>query len=95
MGLALDADDNIWITRWGGARLVRHAPDGAITATEALPVRKPCGIAFGGADLADIYITTAGGHRRSLEGLHAGDLARMRFDGVKGRLPFRSRIGLA
>ena len=50
---------------------------------------------FGGDDLADIYITTAGGHRRSLEGLHAGDLARMRIDGVRGRLPFRSRIGLA
>ncbi len=95
MGLALDADDNIWITRWGGARLIRHAPDGTITATEDLPVRKPFGIAFGGEDLTDLYITTAGGHRRSLEGLHAGDLARMRIEGVKGRLPFRSRIGLA
>ena len=95
MGLAIDADENVWIARWGGARIVRHAPDGAIAATEQLPVRKPFGIAFGGDDLADIYITTAGGHRRSIEGLHAGDLARMRVEGVKGRLPFRSRIGLA
>lgn len=95
MGLALDADDNLWIARWGGSRIVRHAPDGALAASEHLDVRKPFGLAFGGDDLADIYITTAGGHRRSLEGLHAGDLARMRIDGVRGRLPFRSRIGLA
>ncbi len=95
MGLALDAEDNLWIARWGGSRLVRHAPDGVLTATESLPVRKPFGIAFGGDDLADIYVTTAGGHRRSIEGLHAGDLARMRINGVRGRLPFRSRIGLA
>ncbi len=95
MGLALDADDNIWITRWGGSRIVCHAPDGTLSSFERLPVRKPFGIAFGGDDLTDIYITTAGGHRRSIEGLHAGDLARIRIDGVKGRLPFRSRIGLA
>ena len=95
MGLAIDADENIWIARWGGACIVRHAPDGAIAANEHLAVRKPFGIAFGGEDLADIYITTAGGHRRSLEGLHAGDLARLRVEGARGRLPFRSRIGLA
>ena len=86
---------HLWIARWGGSRIVRHAPDGSLAASEHLDVRKPFGLAFGGDDLADIYITTAGGHRRSLEGLHAGDLARMRIDGVRGRLPFRSRIGLA
>ncbi len=95
MGLAVDADENLWISRWGGSRIVRHAPDGAIASTESIAVRKPCGIAFGGDELADIYITTAGGHRRTIDGLHAGDLARMRVEGVRGRLPFRSRIGLA
>ncbi len=95
MGLALDAEDNLWIARWGGSCIVRHAPDGTLAANEHLTVKKPFGLAFGGDELTDIYITTAGGHRRSIEGLHAGDLARMRIDGVRGRLPFRSRIGLA
>lgn len=93
MGLALDSEDNLWITRWGGARIVCHSPDGTIASTEEITVKKPFGIAFGGKELEDIYITTAGGHRRSIEGLHAGDLARMRIEGVRGRTSFRSKIG--
>lgn len=92
MGLAVDSDEGIWITRWGGSCVVRHAPDGTVASNEHITVKKPFGIAFGGDELSDIYITTAGGHRRSIEGLHAGDLARMRTDDVKGILPFRSKI---
>ena len=92
MGLAVDTDASLWITRWSGSCIVRHSPDGTLAATERLPVRKPAGVAFGGPDLSDIYITTSGGHRRTLEGLHSGDLARMRVDGVRGIQPFFSKI---
>lgn len=92
MGLAFDSEDNLWITRCGGSCVVCHAPDGTVASREDITVRKPFGIAFGGDGLGDIYITTAGGHRRSIEGLHAGDLAKMQIDGVRGIAPFRSKI---
>lgn len=92
-GLAIDSDGAIWVARSGGSCIVRHAPDGPIAARCHMTVRKPFGLAFGGAELEDLYVTTVGGHRRAIEGLHAGDLARVRSEGVRGVAPFRSRIG--
>ena len=37
----------------------RYAPDGTLDRTVELPVRRPTACAFGGADLRDLYISTA------------------------------------
>lgn len=92
MGLAATSDGGILISRWGGAAVAVHDADGSKTASVAVPVKKPSGIAFGGASLDDVYISTSGGHRRSIEGFRAGGIARMKLDNITGIPLFRSRI---
>ena len=58
-GSAVDADGFLWNAQWGGARIVRYAPDGSIDRVVAVPVDQPSSCAFGGEDLSTLYITTA------------------------------------
>jgi len=58
-GSAVDAEGFIWNAQWGGARLARYAPDGRLDRIIELPVDHPSSCAFGGEDLATLYITTA------------------------------------
>ena len=50
-------------------------------------------VAFGGDDLADIYVTTIGADSRDEAGPDAGALFRLR-PGVRGLPEFFSRIGI-
>ena len=58
-GTTVDSEGYIWSARNGGARLVRYAPDGRVERTVPLPVTLVTNMAFGGADLRTLYITTA------------------------------------
>jgi sugar lactone lactonase YvrE len=68
-GMAVDADNHLWVATFGGGRTVRFAPDG----TEVGEVRFPCAnitkLAFGGPDLRTVFVTTA------RKGLSDADLA--------------------
>ncbi|MEU6098045.1 SMP-30/gluconolactonase/LRE family protein [Streptomyces sp. NPDC047079] len=66
-GLTVDADGCVWVALWDGAAIHRYTPSGALDRVLELPVRRPTACAFGGADLADLYITTA---RTGLEAPH-------------------------
>lgn len=89
-GLALDEEGYIWSARFGGGAVVRYAPDGAEVERISIPARKVTSVAFGGEDLMDLYVTTAGGHDRSTDPL-AGVLFRVRV-GVRGAPRFSSRV---
>jgi sugar lactone lactonase YvrE len=58
-GAAMDVEGGYWVAMFEGARVLRLAPDGAVTQEIALPVRCPTMPCFGGADLKTLYITTA------------------------------------
>jgi len=58
-GSAVDVEGYLWNAQWGGGRLVRYAPSGAIDRIVPVPVDHPSSCAFGGEDLATLYITTA------------------------------------
>jgi L-arabinonolactonase len=58
-GSTIDAEGYLWNARWDGWRLVRHAPDGRVDRVVELPVQKPTSCAFGGPDLATLYVTSA------------------------------------
>ncbi len=58
-GSAIDRDGGLWNAQWGGHRVVRYNPDGVETARVAVPTAQPSCVAFGGAELDTLYITSA------------------------------------
>lgn len=58
-GLAVDVEGYIWSARWGGWKVVRYAPDGSVDREIPMPVEFPTSCAFGGADLDELYFTSA------------------------------------
>jgi L-arabinonolactonase len=85
-GLTVDVEGFVWSAQPFYGRLVRYAPDGAIASIYETPVSRPTSCAFGGTDLATLYITTAHNsltaEQRAEEPL-AGGLFEFR-PGVKG-----------
>jgi sugar lactone lactonase YvrE len=86
-GLTVDADGGVWLALFGGGAVRRYLPDATLDAEYRLPVTNPTSLAFGGADLSDLYVTSAK-HRLSPEQLAreplAGSVLRLR-PGVRGR----------
>jgi len=58
-GLEVDSQDYIWSAKWYGSCVVRYDPCGKIERTISTPAKQTSSLAFGGRDLADIYITSA------------------------------------
>lgn len=58
-GSTVDAEGGLWNAQWGGARVVRYAPDGRETARIDVPTAQPSCTAFGGPDLGTLYVTSA------------------------------------
>lgn len=82
-GLAVDAEGGVWSARFGRSAVVRYAPDGRETDRISLPVPKVSACAFGGADVRDLYVTTAsvGLSEEEIEdAFDSGDLFRVRVD---------------
>ncbi|WP_250526250.1 SMP-30/gluconolactonase/LRE family protein [Caballeronia sp. GAWG2-1] len=74
-GSIVDADGGLWNAQWGGYRVVRYAPDGRESARVDVPSAQPSCVAFGGADFASMYVTSArvGLNERALQtDPHAG-----------------------
>lgn len=58
-GMTTDSEGGIWIAQWGGGRVCRYTPDGALDTIVRMPVSQPSSCAFGGPDLKTLYITSA------------------------------------
>jgi sugar lactone lactonase YvrE len=58
-GLTVDARGEIWVAIWDGAAVRRYSARGDLLATVPIPVGRPTSCAFGGRDLATLFVTTA------------------------------------
>jgi sugar lactone lactonase YvrE len=67
-GATVDAEGNYWVAMFEGGRLLKLSPTGELLREVQLPLRCPTAVAFGGADLRTLYVTSAS-HGRSAEEL--------------------------
>ena len=58
-GLTVDAEGGVWSVHNGAGRVVRYAPDGAVTHEVEVPLPQPTSCIFGGRDLDVLYVTTS------------------------------------
>jgi sugar lactone lactonase YvrE len=59
-GLTVDAQGFVWSAQWYGSCVVRYDPDGKLERRIMTPAKQTSSLAFGGQDLTDIFITSAG-----------------------------------
>ncbi len=76
-GSAIDTEGFLWNCRYGGACIVRIAPDGSIDRVIEMPVNNITTCVFGGDGLSTLYVTTARAGARPGDRL-AGGLYRIR-----------------
>ncbi len=58
-GMTVDAEGFVWSAQWYGYCVVRYDPDGRVERRLHVPSGQTSSVIFGGADLTDIYVTTA------------------------------------
>lgn len=75
-GMTSDTDGNLWIAMWGGAQVTKWDPrTGHLLDQIPMPVLQPSSCIFGGADLNELYVTSA------RKGLGQADLAKYPLSG--------------
>lgn len=58
-GLTLDADDHVWVAIWGAGEVHRYSPTGELVTVIDVPAPHTSSVAFAGALLDTLVITTA------------------------------------
>ena len=58
-GMTVDADGGLWIAHWGGGRVSRFHENGTLDRAIPLPARQITSIAFAGALLDRMFVTSA------------------------------------
>jgi sugar lactone lactonase YvrE len=82
-GLAIDTEGCIWSAMWDGWCVIRFDPEGQEMLRIEMPVQRPTCCIFGGAQMTDLYITTASvglSQKEIQESFQAGNLFRFRAD---------------
>lgn len=93
-GLTIDAEGCVWSARWNGGCVVRYDSDGSELLRIDFLVPKFSSVRFGGPEHEHLYVTTAGGGARGVEGPQAGALFRVQGVGVRGVPEHRSRVAI-
>src|ERR1700730_8104340 len=59
-GMTVDTEGGLWIAHWGGARVSRFLPTGALDRVVPLPTARITSCAFAGPNLDRMFVTSAG-----------------------------------
>jgi sugar lactone lactonase YvrE len=90
-GLTVDSEGFVWSAHWAGAKVMRYDPDGKVERVVHVPALNTTSCVFGGADLDELYITSAWmGHTEEQKGAYplSGDLFRVK-TGIRGLEKFK------
>jgi D-xylonolactonase len=99
-GVTVDSEGFIWNAQWYGGQVVRYDPDGKVERRIQLPAAQLASLIFGGPEMNELYITSAGEDWQSPfmppgydpRGVTLGGaLYRIRTD-IQGRLDFQTRF---
>jgi D-xylonolactonase len=58
-GMTVDAQGHLWIAHWGGSRISRFSPDGALEHSIPLPAVQITNVCFAGEKLDRMFVTSA------------------------------------
>ncbi len=58
-GMTVDAEGCLWVALWGGHRLHRYAPSGALDAVVPVPAAQPTSVALAAQGPGRVLVTTA------------------------------------
>lgn len=58
-GSCTDAEGYLWNAEWGGWRICRYAPDGALDRVIEIPASRPSCCTLGGAEHRTLFVTSA------------------------------------
>ncbi len=99
-GLVVDAEGFLWSAQWYGSEIVRYDPEGTVERRISIPAKQVSCMCFGGEDLDDLYITTAGESWPApimppgydpVRGFFGGPLYRLK-PGVQGQHTLKAKI---
>lgn len=100
-GMTVDSEGFVWSAQWFGEQVVRYDPDGVVERHIKMPMKQISCVAFGGADLTDLYISSAGlnfeselappGYDFKAPNI-GGPLYKLKVE-VQGKLEHRARFG--
>lgn len=88
-GFTVDKAGNLWIAFWDLGAVRRYSPQAELLEEVKLPSKNVTACIFGGPDLDELFITTAGGEANGSDG--SGGLYRIRPE-IGGRAEYRSKI---
>ncbi len=77
-GLTVDSEGGIWCAFWDGAKVLHFTPDGRIADEVRVPAPRTTACCFGGANLDELYITSAQWETDLAQHPMAGDVFRVR-----------------
>ncbi|MBB5685367.1 SMP-30/gluconolactonase/LRE family protein [Sphingobium boeckii] len=58
-GMTTDSENCLWVAHWGGGRISRFSPDGALLRSIELPASNITSIAFAGPKLDRMFVTSS------------------------------------
>lgn len=86
-GMTIDREGNLWSALWNGWRVACFNPSGEEVFQIKLPVQRPTSVTFGGANLSELYMTSASvglSQKEIQQGFYAGDLFRFQSPSAVG-----------